>query len=127
MVVKNYFLVFASIKKTESSNNDQLKKVVGDSDHQHGIETLRFQEFKSRNWEVVIEHTYREGHCAADFLASLGYNYPFGSRMIHISDCRLGYFLRYDSLWISIPRSILINDYTLDVAFYQKKVVGVEI
>ncbi|CAN1165594.1 hypothetical protein LINPERPRIM_LOCUS33817 [Linum perenne] len=32
----------------------------GESDHQHGIETLRFRELISRNWEVTIEHTYRE-------------------------------------------------------------------
>ncbi|CAN1142804.1 hypothetical protein LINPERPRIM_LOCUS26186 [Linum perenne] len=77
---------------------------------QHGMETLRFRELISRNWEVTIEHTYRERNCAADFLASLGYDYPFGSHMIPISNCNLGYFLRYDSLGISIPRSILINN-----------------
>ncbi|CAN1175302.1 Putative ribonuclease H protein At1g65750 [Linum perenne] len=56
------------------------------------------------------QHTYREGNHAADFLASLGYDYPRGSHTISTTDSNLGYFLRYDCMGISEPRSILIND-----------------
>ncbi|CAN1807882.1 Putative ribonuclease H protein At1g65750 [Linum perenne] len=88
----------------------QLLTKSGEPNHQHGMETLRFRELINRNWEVIIEHTYRERNCTADYLASLGYDYPFGSHMVSTSDYNLGYFLRYDSFGISIPRSILIND-----------------
>ncbi|CAN1191313.1 Putative ribonuclease H protein At1g65750 [Linum perenne] len=64
----------------------------------------------SRDWEVVVRHTYREGNRAADFLASIGYGYPFGSHSVPTSDCNLGYFLRYDCADISVQRPILIND-----------------
>ncbi|CAN1808181.1 Meiotic recombination protein DMC1 homolog [Linum perenne] len=43
-----------------------------DTDHQHHIETIRFRELKNRDLEVVVQHTYSEENCSADFLASLG-------------------------------------------------------
>ncbi|CAN1192283.1 hypothetical protein LINPERHAP2_LOCUS41473 [Linum perenne] len=59
---------------------------------------------------IQINHTYREGNHAADFLPSTGYDYPLGSHTISISDSKLVYFLRYDCMGISEPRTILIND-----------------
>ncbi|CAN1121936.1 Putative ribonuclease H protein At1g65750 [Linum perenne] len=76
----------------------------------HALEAASFKELQNRNWEVVIRHTYREGNKAADFLASMGYGYPFGSHNFPTSDCNLGYFLRYDCAGIAEQRSILIND-----------------
>ncbi|CAN1752800.1 Putative ribonuclease H protein At1g65750, partial [Linum perenne] len=78
--------------------------------NQFALEKARFQELRSREWNLVIKHTYREGNRAADYLASIGYDYPLGSHSVSISDCRLGYFLRYDCLGITEQRSILIND-----------------
>ncbi|CAN1830977.1 Putative ribonuclease H protein At1g65750 [Linum perenne] len=78
--------------------------------HQHGMEVLQFRELLDRDWTIQIKHTYREGNHAADFLASIGYDYPFGSHTISISDCNLGYFIRYDCMGISETRSVLIND-----------------
>ncbi|CAN1191314.1 Putative ribonuclease H protein At1g65750 [Linum perenne] len=76
----------------------------------HALEITCFKEMQSRDWEVVVRHTYREGNRAADFLASIGYGYPFGSHSVPTSDCNLGYFLRYDCADISVQRPILIND-----------------
>ncbi|CAN1179481.1 hypothetical protein LINPERHAP1_LOCUS37920 [Linum perenne] len=59
---------------------------------------------------VRIKHTYREGNHAADFLASIGYDYPFGSHTISISYSNLGYFVLYDCMGIFETRSVLIND-----------------
>ncbi|CAN1149389.1 Putative ribonuclease H protein At1g65750, partial [Linum perenne] len=81
-----------------------------DTAHQHGMEVLQFRELYDRDWTVRIKHTYREGNHAADFLASIGYDYPFGSHTISISDSNLGYFIRYDCMGISETRSVLIND-----------------
>ncbi|CAN1821151.1 Putative ribonuclease H protein At1g65750 [Linum perenne] len=80
------------------------------STNQRALESIIFQELRGREWELRIEHTYREGNQAADFLASIGYEYPFGSHSFTISDCRLGYFLRLDSFGIGQSRSVLIND-----------------
>ncbi|CAN1800814.1 Putative ribonuclease H protein At1g65750 [Linum perenne] len=81
-----------------------------DTTNQHALETLQFNELLSRNWDVRIEHIYREGNGAADFLAGIGYGYPFGSHTFDYSDSRLGYFLRYDCFGIALPRLISIND-----------------
>ncbi|CAN1833317.1 Putative ribonuclease H protein At1g65750 [Linum perenne] len=78
--------------------------------NQHGLEIENFRELRGRDWMVVTKHTYREGNHAADYLASIGYDYPFGSHSVSLSNCNLGYFLRYDCLAISEQREIFIND-----------------
>ncbi|CAN1800851.1 Putative ribonuclease H protein At1g65750 [Linum perenne] len=80
------------------------------STNQHAMETLQFQELMGRDWNLRIEHTYREGNQAADFLAGIGYGYPHVSHNVDLSDSRLGYFLRLDLLGVGQPRSVLIND-----------------
>ncbi|CAN1827389.1 hypothetical protein LINPERHAP1_LOCUS31921 [Linum perenne] len=72
------------------------------------MEVIQFKELRNRDWTIQIQHTYKEGNHAADFLASLGYDYPIGSHLILSNDVNLGYFLRYDCMGISKPRSILI-------------------
>ncbi|CAN1845320.1 hypothetical protein LINPERHAP1_LOCUS37800 [Linum perenne] len=84
----------------------------GEPLHQHGMEIAQFRELCARDWVVEVWHTYREGNYAADYLASIGYDYPLGSQTILVSDCNLGYFIRYDCLGISEPRLISINDPT---------------
>ncbi|CAN1262820.1 hypothetical protein LINPERPRIM_LOCUS11410 [Linum perenne] len=67
-------------------------------------------ELRDRDWSVVVKHIYREGNYAAEHLAGLGYGYPFGSHMIQVTDSSHVYFLCYDCIGVSEPRSILIND-----------------
>ncbi|CAN1355243.1 hypothetical protein LINPERPRIM_LOCUS43655 [Linum perenne] len=74
-----------------------------DTDHQHGMETLRFRELQNWDWD---DHNYREGNCTIDFLAGLGYGYPFGSHVVSVTDCNLAYFLRYDYFGITTPRRV---------------------
>ncbi|CAN1328377.1 Putative ribonuclease H protein At1g65750 [Linum perenne] len=78
--------------------------------HQHTMERSVFRELRARDWSIKVEHTFREGNRAADFLASLGYGYPFGSHIVSISDSRLGYFLRLDCFGIAEPRMISFNE-----------------
>ncbi|CAN1314000.1 hypothetical protein LINPERPRIM_LOCUS29158 [Linum perenne] len=78
--------------------------------HQHTMEMLEFRELRGRDWSLQVEHTFREGNQTADFLASLGYDYPFENHSTSISYSRLGYFLRLDCLGIVESRSIIIND-----------------
>ncbi|CAN1166778.1 hypothetical protein LINPERHAP2_LOCUS26876 [Linum perenne] len=73
--------------------------LLSDRAHQHGIETAQFQELRKRDWTVLVKHTYRET-TSTDFLASLDYDYPFGSHTILISNCNLGFYLLYDCMGI---------------------------
>ncbi|CAN1128563.1 Putative ribonuclease H protein At1g65750 [Linum perenne] len=82
----------------------------GETSNQFSLEIAHFRELRGRDWSLVVKHIYREGNRAADHLASIGYDYPVGSHSISISDCNLGYFLRYDSIKITEQRSILINN-----------------
>ncbi|CAN1129587.1 hypothetical protein LINPERHAP2_LOCUS5305 [Linum perenne] len=54
------------------------------------------------------QHVFREANKAADFLASQGYEFPFGTHLFPLSDCNLGHILRYDCLEIAEPRLIPI-------------------
>ncbi|CAN1760301.1 Putative ribonuclease H protein At1g65750, partial [Linum perenne] len=81
-----------------------------DTTHQHGLESLKLQDLLNRDWTVKVQHTYREGNHTADFLASIGYDYPPGSHTIYETDCNLSYFLCYDCFGISENRSVLINE-----------------
>ncbi|CAN1333062.1 Putative ribonuclease H protein At1g65750 [Linum perenne] len=78
--------------------------------NQHGLEIEKFKELRSRDWDMTITHTYREGNHSADYLAGIGYGYPFGSHSFPLYDCNLVYFLRYDCSGIAEQRLIRIND-----------------
>ncbi|CAN0913921.1 Putative ribonuclease H protein At1g65750 [Linum grandiflorum] len=76
----------------------QLFSQTGEITHSHQAEVLTFRELLSRNWVVVLRHTYREANQAADHLASRGLFLSYGFHPISVSDPRLGQFLLYDSL-----------------------------
>ncbi|CAN1148545.1 Putative ribonuclease H protein At1g65750 [Linum perenne] len=73
------------------------------------VDSLAAIHLLQEKWEVSVRHTYREGNHAADFLAGIGHGYPLGYSSFPISDPSLGYFLRYDCMRISEPRSIILN------------------
>ncbi|CAN1126038.1 Putative ribonuclease H protein At1g65750 [Linum perenne] len=98
------------ILRVDSRAAISLLTSESETPHQHTMESMEFQDLQRRDWRLVVEHTFREGNRAADFLASLGYGYPFGSLSVSISDSRLGYFLRLDCFGIAEPRLISIND-----------------
>ncbi|CAN1170014.1 hypothetical protein LINPERHAP2_LOCUS28746, partial [Linum perenne] len=70
------------------------------SSNQFALEAAQFRELRDRDWSLTIKHTYREGNRAADYLANIGYGYPFGSHTVSISDCSLEYFLCFDCFGI---------------------------
>ncbi|CAN1792135.1 Putative ribonuclease H protein At1g65750 [Linum perenne] len=74
--------------------------------HHHSGEVRAFRNLMLRDWEVTLNHIFREGNQAADFLAGVGHNLPPGFHLFPISDCNLGYFVRRDSMGISEPRDI---------------------
>ncbi|CAN1179262.1 Putative ribonuclease H protein At1g65750 [Linum perenne] len=94
----------------DSKASIDLLLATGEPLHQHAGEVLSFRELRARHWSVNIRHVYREGNKVADFLASRGHDLPFGSYLFPLSECNLGYLLRYDCLGISEPRHIVINN-----------------
>ncbi|CAN1797059.1 hypothetical protein LINPERHAP1_LOCUS21125 [Linum perenne] len=82
----------------------------GDPIHQHETEGAQYQDLCKRIRMVTVRHKYREGNHASDYLASIGYDYPFGFHMILVSNYNLGHFLLYDYMGISEPCMICIND-----------------
>ncbi|CAN1181912.1 hypothetical protein LINPERPRIM_LOCUS40578, partial [Linum perenne] len=76
----------------------------------HGLESIKLRELVNWDWTVVVQHTYREGNHATDYLASIGYDYPFGSHTIREINRNFGYFLRYNYFGIFETRSVMIND-----------------
>ncbi|CAN1809758.1 Putative ribonuclease H protein At1g65750 [Linum perenne] len=77
-------------------------------EHQQAAEVLHFRNLYKRDWRVNIRHVFREANKPADFLASQGYDFPFGMHLFPLSDCNLGHLLRYDCLGISEPRLISV-------------------
>ncbi|CAN1761177.1 Putative ribonuclease H protein At1g65750, partial [Linum perenne] len=63
-------------------------------------------ELMSRQWEVTIEHIYREANFAADYLANSGHDLDIGTLVISSPCNGLLDWLHYDLLGVSIPRSI---------------------
>ncbi|CAI0551170.1 unnamed protein product [Linum tenue] len=59
-----------------------------------------------RNWEVRIEHIYREGNVVADFLASTGHALQVGSHPILVPDQRLQHWLLFDLVGSQTSRLI---------------------
>ncbi|CAN1127069.1 Putative ribonuclease H protein At1g65750, partial [Linum perenne] len=77
-------------------------------EHQHAVEVLHFQYLCKRDWRVNIRHVFHEANNAANFLASQGYEFPFGTHLFPLSDCNLGHILRHDCLGVLEPRLISV-------------------
>ncbi|CAN1127072.1 Putative ribonuclease H protein At1g65750 [Linum perenne] len=54
------------------------------------------------------QHVFHEANNAANFLASQGYEFPFGTHLFPLSDCNLGHILRHDCLGVLEPRLISV-------------------
>ncbi|CAI0385208.1 unnamed protein product [Linum tenue] len=77
-----------------------------DDNHRHGLLAAKVGNLISREWEVKISHVFREQNKAADFLASRGHSLHFGIHHISVCEPVLTHWLLYDSLGITMPRSI---------------------
>ncbi|CAN1778662.1 Putative ribonuclease H protein At1g65750 [Linum perenne] len=64
-------------------------------------------ELKSRQWDISVEHIYREANFAADYLANSGHELDLGTAIIFSFPCNsLLKWLRYDFLGVSLPHFI---------------------
>ncbi|CAN1146454.1 Putative ribonuclease H protein At1g65750 [Linum perenne] len=96
-----------AIAQTDSKAAVLILNSGGGSTNHFALDKAHFQQLRSRDWSrdwsLVIKHTYREGNRGADYLACIGYDYPLGSHTISISESRLGYFLRMPHGWNDDP------------------------
>ncbi|CAN1191351.1 hypothetical protein LINPERHAP2_LOCUS41002 [Linum perenne] len=61
-----------------------------------------------RDWELTFKHIYREANHTADYLANCGHTLPRGTHSMRVDNCNLAYYIRYDCMGISEPRTIII-------------------
>ncbi|CAN1808083.1 Putative ribonuclease H protein At1g65750 [Linum perenne] len=76
------------------------------NNHQFAALVERFKDLIARDWEVTIEHIYREANMAADFLANAGHGLELGTTVFSVHCIELLHWLHYDLVGVSIPRNI---------------------
>ncbi|CAN0911179.1 Putative ribonuclease H protein At1g65750, partial [Linum grandiflorum] len=86
-----------------------IQLLLGDGEltHQHSSEVASFCEMLDRDWLIKVEHIYREGNRAADYLAALCHSLPSGVYSIYVVDHTLSLHILYDMLGISQSRLIM--------------------
>ncbi|CAN1162876.1 Putative ribonuclease H protein At1g65750 [Linum perenne] len=86
--------------------------ILGDQeeDSRHGRTLASISELRSRDWEVSISHTFREGNKVADMLAHHGHTFDFG---FHV-DCNYPHevdlAIWHDHVRTCFPRFIPMNE-----------------
>ncbi|CAN1149154.1 Putative ribonuclease H protein At1g65750 [Linum perenne] len=85
----------------------QLLLGDGEDSHQHSSEIASFREMLDRDWMIKVEHIYREGNRAADYLAGIGHALPIGVHDVSSFDPCLSHHLLYDLLGISQTRLVM--------------------
>ncbi|CAN1131627.1 hypothetical protein LINPERHAP2_LOCUS6507 [Linum perenne] len=103
-------MVVVEVPRVKLNNYESKKSNKGCNNLHLKTETRLGQSRKRLKLQVVVRHIFREGNHAADYLASIGYDYPFGSHTVSSSDCNLVYHLRYDCLGISETRLTSLNN-----------------
>ncbi|CAN1797499.1 Putative ribonuclease H protein At1g65750 [Linum perenne] len=93
--------------QTDSACVVQLLQNTMNFDHQHTSLILQFEELLPRDWEVKIQHVYREGNFLADHLANIGHLFPFGLQLIDGSTPAVAHWIAYDRMRSSQPRLVL--------------------
>ncbi|CAN1824587.1 Putative ribonuclease H protein At1g65750 [Linum perenne] len=94
--------------QSDSASEIKLLTDASWNNHQHLSLVRQFQEMLTWNWEVSIEHIYREANKAADFLANSGHDLDLGIT-VFLSPCNeLLNWLRYDLVGVSLLR--LVNN-----------------
>ncbi|CAI0458485.1 unnamed protein product [Linum tenue] len=85
----------------------QLLRSQDNPDHQHAAIIHRFQEMLQRDWEVTLNHVYREGNKGADFLANHGHSLPLGFHRVSCSFPPFHHVLMYDCQGLSETRLVM--------------------
>ncbi|CAN1165503.1 Putative ribonuclease H protein At1g65750 [Linum perenne] len=93
--------------QTDSACAVQLLQNTRNFDHQHASLILQFEELFRRDWEVKIQHVYREGNFLADHLSNIGHLFPFGLHLIDGSTPAVAHWIAYDRMRSAQSRLVL--------------------
>ncbi|CAN1848778.1 Putative ribonuclease H protein At1g65750 [Linum perenne] len=78
-------------------------------DSRHGPILLRIHHLRSRDWQVIVRHCYREANRVADLLAHLGHCNTLGVHLLDFLPPPVRSALFSDCTGVSFPRIIPIN------------------
>ncbi|CAN1147840.1 Putative ribonuclease H protein At1g65750, partial [Linum perenne] len=86
-----------------------FKLLLGDGEdsHQHSSEIASFREMLDRDWMIKVDHIYREGNRATDYLAGIGHALTIGVHDISSFHPCFSHHILYDLLGISQTRLVL--------------------
>ncbi|CAN1191028.1 Putative ribonuclease H protein At1g65750 [Linum perenne] len=76
-------------------------------DHQHAGLARIYAEMIGRDWEVSLEHVYRESNRLADSLAVKGHASPYRVQFVEGSDPVVAPWLDYDHQRTTQPRLVM--------------------
>ncbi|CAN1748078.1 Putative ribonuclease H protein At1g65750 [Linum perenne] len=95
----------------ELDSSAALASILGSDseDTRHGHIIQQICMLRDRQWQVKIQHTYRETNQVADLLAHLGHTQPFGTHFICNFPSDILAALRSDCIGVAFPRLISIN------------------
>ncbi|CAI0624775.1 unnamed protein product [Linum tenue] len=79
-----------------------------DDDHRHRLLATTINKLLRLEWEVKINHVYREMNSAADYLANVGHCYSFGTHSFDVYEVGLRHWLFHDVMGISQDRFITV-------------------
>ncbi|CAN0915234.1 Putative ribonuclease H protein At1g65750 [Linum grandiflorum] len=85
----------------------QFLLAEGEITHQHSSEVASFREVLDRNWLIKVEHIYREGNRAVDYLAGHGHSLPLGVHSISPGNPTLSLHILYELLEVFQSRLIM--------------------
>ncbi|CAI0418689.1 unnamed protein product [Linum tenue] len=92
--------------KMDSTTAIEIIRNRENEDHRHGSIASQFRQLLNLEWEVKIDHVYREANFAADYLANLGHDFHFGTHNLNVRDSGLVQWLCHDVLGTSHERSV---------------------
>ncbi|CAN1126747.1 Putative ribonuclease H protein At1g65750 [Linum perenne] len=86
--------------------------ILGDHvvDSRHGRTLEAINQFRSRDWEVIISHTFREGNTIVDLLAHHEHSLDFGLFVDCLYPHKVDQAIWNDHVGICFPRLISLNE-----------------
>ncbi|CAN1128830.1 hypothetical protein LINPERHAP2_LOCUS4880 [Linum perenne] len=64
---------------------------------------------RKREWQVIVQHSFRESNRVADLLANLGHSFRLGVHQIIDFPPNIRRAILTNCIWVSFPRLIPIN------------------
>ncbi|CAL1413666.1 unnamed protein product [Linum trigynum] len=89
----------------QSDSTTAIDLIEAASQHNpHYRHIVEIRQWLSRDWQVKLEHIFREANHTADYLASLGHSLPVGLHVFDVPSSMLAHWLYFDSIGVQNPR-----------------------